>query len=415
MTAKLAAGSALDRKQLRRQRRWARRLGVASVVAGLAAVGWAFEDAANSHGLKGIFPSDPPAVLSAENFTSLGASWESWGEGAAEAIADFYKFEGDAAAQKQSLAKVKSKLGVLEKALADDKYSMIHEQLIALRGPLSRRVALAEAALTTLHADPDAAKAAAVATSSKGVERALSNLKSSLNAIPGGNAWLPFLKADALLTAWEQGSGSEAAVAALKTTQARLASRESLTDESQKAFLSRPAFVELEAAINTHLAALATPDQPVDLAKTRTALAELVAALEDYEYSSSAVAAAQVRKVANDLAAVAPDRGAAINQALNANYYNYNVRIAASEAFLNRLLSDARVERGQVNDYVLGAAVGGWQTTSSNVTVDVKPATDSLKFDLVLSGTVQSNTAGRTDQATIYMARSSSLVQLRQQ
>lgn len=402
MTVKSASEAARDRKRIRKQRRWLQRIAVAGVLTGLGMGTWAFEDSAPSEGLRGILPAEAPTQFSAEGFAVLGPAWESWNQGAAEAIANFYKLEGDAAAQTAALKQVQSKLGVLNKAIADDKYAAIHESLISLRGPLARRVAVAEAALATLQADPAAARKAAVAGTAKSVEAAVGALQTKLDAIPGGKAWLPFIKADVLLTAWGSSVDNAETVAALEATKSRLASRSTLTDAAQKEFLSRPEFTALESAIDAHLAALALKSQGVDVVKTRAALTALVAALEDYEFSNSSVAAGQVRKAAADLSAVAPDGGAAVQKALADNYYNYNVRIVASEPFLNRLLSDSRTEQGRVSDYVLGASVGGWQTTSTNVSVDLKPANDSVRFDLVLSGTVQSSTAGSTDQATIY-------------
>jgi len=397
-----ADGMALQRKRLRRQQRWLKRLVVTSVLVGLGVGSWAFEDAGAPQGLKGILPQEVPAALTAEAFHTLGETWQEWSQGAATAIADFYKADGDVAAQKAALKKVKVKLGVLNKAISDSQYSMILEDLLAIRGPLARRVAIAEAVLATLEADSASARAAGVKAGSDAVTAAFGALQSDLNSIPGGAAWLPFIQADALGTAWAAATDSDATVAALLATHARLALRNTLTDESQKAFLSRSAFVALGSAIETHLAAIELAKQPVDLVATRAALGELVAAIEDYETYSSSVDAGKVRAAADKLSSVAPDGGAAVKWALEENYYNLNLRLVASESFLNRLLADCRIEQGQVCDYILGAQVGGWQTTSTSVTVNVQPSSDRIRMDLVLSGVVQSTTAGRTPQATIY-------------
>lgn len=402
MSATVADGAARARKQLRRRQRWIKRWAVAGVLAGLSAAGWAFETADTTAGLKGILPAEVPTALSAEAFTDLGPTWQEWSQTAVAAIQDFYKAEGDVAAQKAALAKVKTKLGVLKKALADSKYAGIHNELASIRGPLARRVALADAALQTLTANPEEARQKGLASSAAKVEAAVGALKSDLQSVPGGAAWLPFIKADALLTAWGQSTSSDETVKALEATRDRLARRETLTNEAQKTFLSRPAFVNLQGAIENYLEDVKKPVTPPDQAKLRQALTDLMAAVEDFEFSSSSLDAADIRSAADVVSSVAPDGGAMIRQALDENYYNYNVRIAASEKFLNRLLADSRVEQGQVSDYVLGAAVGGWQTTATNVTVDVKPGSDKIVFDLVLAGTVQSSTAGRTDQATVY-------------
>lgn len=395
------AGTAAERRRQRRIRRWAKRLAVSGLLAGLAAGVWAFEGAAEGIGLKGIFPADPPAALSAEAFEPLGESWAEWNASAVAAIDDFYKLEGDVAAQRAALAKLKSKLGVINKALADNQYASIHKPLMSLHGPLARRIAVAEAVLATLETDPQAARGSLLKSRSAAVTAALAALKADLQPIEGGSAWLPYVKAEALETALAASPEGDATVAALQATQAQIAKRDNLSDASQKAFLSRDSFSRLHAAVGELLTVASKPATPADPAALRAELAKLVAALEDYEATSSSVAAAQVRA---SLAAVNGQLGGSspLQDVLTEQYSNYNVRIMASESFLSRLLSDARVEQGQVRDFILGANVGGWQTTSSNVGVDIKPASDRVRFDLVLTGTVQSNTAGATTDATVY-------------
>ncbi len=400
MTQPLKDAAAAQRKLSRRQRRWMKRLALSTVLAGFAAGGWAYDDATPPTGLKGILPAEVPEMLAADAFSPLGPNWETWNQGTVQAIDAFYKMDGDLAAQQKALAGLKKKLGVLDRAIASPEYAVIVDPLLAIRGPLARRIAIAEAALSTLTADPKAAREAALKESGNEVSRALADLKADLNAVPGGNAWLGFIYADALTKAVAEGGNAKAD--ALQGTLDRLAKRETLTDTEQKAFLSRATFVKLEEAVKAHQAVLAQAASAVDVPKTREALADLVAALEDYEYTNSAVAAGDVGKALEKLSGVAPDAGLAMRHALEKHYSGNNLRIAASENFLNRLLADSRVEQGQVNDYVLGAAVGGWQTTSTTVTVDTKPSKDRIVFDLVLGGIVQSSTAGRTDQATIY-------------
>jgi len=402
MTAQQPEGTAQERKRQRRLRRWWNRVGMSGVLVGAAVGAWAFEDAPAASGVKGILPAETPAVLSAEAFESLGPTWSDWSQGAVEAIDAFYKIEGDAAAQKAALASVKRKLGVLDKALADKNYVMIAEPLANLRGPLARRVAMNEALFATLEADPDTARKQALAAAASGVKTALSALEVDLKPIPGGTAWLPYLQADALAKAVATENSGDAVTAALNATKSRLAARATLTDETQKAFLNRPRFLDLETAVQNLLTVIEQPPRMADVAAVRAALTDLVTALEDFEATSSVVAAGNVRAAAKKVSEVSADGGAALNKVLDEFYFSPNLQIAASETFLNRLLSDARTEQGQVSDYVLGASVGGWQTTSSNVGVDVQPADGQIKFDLVLTGNIQSNTAGRTDQATIY-------------
>jgi hypothetical protein len=392
-------GSAAERKRQRRRRRWIKRVALTGVLAGLAAGAWAFENASPA-GLKGILPEEVPVELSADAFAGLGENWKDWNASAVDAIAAVYKADGDVAAQRAALAKAQLKLGVLEKAIADNQYSMILEPLVGIHGPLARRIAIAGAVLDTLEADPAADRAATLKAKTNAVSAALADLKSDLATIAGGSAWLPYVKVEALEAALKASPEGDATVAALTATQAQIAKRDTLSDGDQKAFLSRNSFTKLHAAVGQLLATASRPVGKPDVAKLRGELTKFVAALEDYEATSSVVSAGQVRESLQAL----DDLGGASKLAvvLAAHYGNDNVRIAASEKFLSRLLADARVQQGQVRDFILGANVGGWQTTATNVGVDLKPAQNKVRFDLVLNGTVQSNTAGATSQATIY-------------
>lgn len=78
-----------------------------------------------------------------------------------------------------------------------------------------------------------------------------------------------------------------------------------------------------------------------------------------------------------------------------------NLRISVSESFLNRLVSQDRVDPGQVRDVILGAQVSGQQTTVSRVRADIVPSSDKAKVALVLNGDVRSVTTGVTPQAMI--------------
>ena len=78
-----------------------------------------------------------------------------------------------------------------------------------------------------------------------------------------------------------------------------------------------------------------------------------------------------------------------------------NLRVAISEAFMNRLIAQERVEPGPVRDYILGAQVTGRQTTVSRVRLDLKPSNDKATGAFVLNGDVQTLTTGVTPQAMI--------------
>lgn len=134
---------AAARKRLRRQRRWLKRCAAAAVLASLATgASWGFDPA----GLQGIFPQQPPTALTADALPELPATWAQWRTDTAAEIADFYKLEGDVVAQRAKLDALSKRLATIDKALANSQYSAIYGALNQIRGPLSRRVELAQAA-----------------------------------------------------------------------------------------------------------------------------------------------------------------------------------------------------------------------------------------------------------------------------
>src|SRR5262249_39561583 len=130
--------------------------------------------------------------------------------------------------------------------------------------------------------------------------------------------------------------------------------------------------------------------------------AELVGALEQYEDTHSSAASATARKAFETARGTAPDGGDRISLALRNNYFNYNLRVVASEAFLSKLAGTSRDETGPVVDFILGADVRGTQTTHTVVSIDLVPSSRNAEFDIVARGAIASNTSGYTDQATVY-------------
>lgn len=377
-----------------------------TLTAGLATAAWALEEtqSAAPKGLSGILPSEVPANLSGDAFSALGGSWAEWSAGAANAVANLYQSvaSGDLAAQRQALAAAKAKLNVMEQALKDRRYASISVPLTGLSGALARRIDVAEAILDTLDLDPQAEHPKRVSAKANAVVAAVDALSKSLEKISGGKAWLPYVKATELTAAIKENPSGEGAIAAAKASKAKLAARSTVENTAQKAFLGRPEFLALESSLDQYLAAVENPPTAENAAKLREQLAALVSGLEAYEAAGTSASAAQARQAYSAIRKLAADGGDRLTAVLQKHYFNYNVRIVTSEEFLSRLLSDSRTEQGQVVDFILGANVGGWQTTSTNVAVDLKPSKNEARWDIVLTGTVQSNTQGVTSQATVY-------------
>ncbi len=375
-----------------------RAFSVLMTIAGVATAGWALEETEK--------PAEPAQVttsLTSEAFASLGPNWTEWSDGTVEAVGKLVaNTPGDAAAQREAIDGVKARIATIDKALRDARYSKISLPLTGLSRALTRRVELSEAVLETLALDPKDAQTKRVKAKTDQVTAAIANLGKSLEKIPGGKAWLPYLKAEDLSTALKADATGEAAVAAAKATQAKLAARNTLEDQKQKDFLNRPAFVNLESAVDQYLSAVENPPGADYADKLREQIKALVGGLETWEAGGQSSAAAQARQAYTALRKLAADGGDKLSAVLQKYYFNYNVRMVASEEFITRLLTDTHTEQGPVVDYVLGANVSGNQTTNTRVTADLKPSNSDARFDLVLSGSSFSNTVGVTDQATVY-------------
>jgi hypothetical protein len=361
------------------------------------------QSAPEGAGLSGILAPEPPEGLWEEDFLSLGDSWKEWSAAAAQDVAKLYSEEPTTIAEQQAaLDAIASRLKVMQTALDSPAYRKIHRPLARLHGKLAQRYEFAAAILATLQLDPSQARQEQLADAKQNIASAYDDLVAFLNRYGGGLAWLDYLDARDLASKIAELNGSGELLKTANPIAGKIASRDKLESEAQKKFLGNEAFLNLQKAIVEYRKINAAEPEAHDKEPLRTQLAALVESLEAYEDSGSSADA----KAANDAFAaiqeLSPDRGKLISEALRAHYYNYNLTIVASEAFLNKIISDHRTESGAVRDQVLGANVYGNQQTTTEVGVDVRPNNSGVTFDLVLTGWTFSNTAGVTSQATIY-------------
>jgi hypothetical protein len=378
---------------------------VTAVTLLVASATWAFEDAeeeAEDVGIRGIFAFEAPDDLSEESLTVFEGHWKAWGAELATEVLAFYEGEGlDVPAQRKVIAGLKSKIDTMDQALADARYKSIHDSLVNVRGRVARRVEMAEAILDTLELDPAAVKNEKITAARSTVSTAVADLKKDLGTIKGGSVWLPYVHADELQQA---ASSNEKAVAAsdlLKKVQGKFAGRKNL-EKQQQAFLVRKAFENVSSAVDGLVASLAVKPRKTNPELLREQLAELIEAIEEFEATNSSQAAQAVSAATESLNKNAVDGGDRI-AAVTRNYYtNYNLQIAISESFLNRVVREQHKENGNIRDNVLGASVSGSQSTTATLGIDLKPSNDQARFDVTLNGVTRSNTTGVTSQATIY-------------
>lgn len=365
-----------------------------------ATASWGFEEG-DPAGLSGILPTDVPAGLEEDDWAALDGNWAEWSARTAAAVADLYNAEADAATQRAAIAKLRIKLGTMEKSLADRAYASIHDKLSYLHSRLARRVDVAEAVLNTLELDVNAAKGERTAAAYQGVSTALEALKTDLRRnTKGGNAWLPYVRAEQLAAAATGNDTSEETIALLTSVKGKIDGRGSL-DAAQGEFLGREAFLNLAAAIDGVLTANAWAPPEDYAARVREAAQKLVAGLESYEADGNSAASAEVRSAYKALNEVAADGGAALTTAMTRHYYGFNMRLIASEGLMNRFVADRRTEQSQISEPVNGAYVNGNSWTTTNVGVDLRPSTDAAQFDIVVRGNVQSSTVATAQEGHV--------------
>lgn len=359
------------------------------------------EDAEQSpKGLNGIIPEFVPLGLLEDDFLMLGESWASWSKAAASDVAALYESEEqDIAAQRAALEKLNKRLRTMEKALANRAYTAIFPQLATVHGRLSRRVQVATAVLDTLEMNPVAAHKARVDAAGAEVAESVESLGRYLSKVKNGDAWLKYIRAEELRTA-VKADGSPDVVSAVFT---RLAESDKMENEAQREFVQRPQFLTVKQTLGQYLQ-LASANVPAagDQSEIREALADLVSSLEAYEETRSLSSATAAREAYGKVRELAPDGGNLIADVLAGHYFNYNLRVVATEAFLNKVVGYRHTDSGVVDDFILGAKVDGHQTTNGTVGIDLKPNNSVIQFDMTFNGVTQTNTQGVTDQATIF-------------
>lgn len=383
-------------------RRWMALCGASALALGTTLVS-AWDDAkpAQPAGLRGVLPVDVPATLGEDAFAVLDGNWKEWGEKAAAEVAKFYSEElADAAGQRQQLEVLKKKLLTMEVSLKDARYRSIHESLGSLHASLSRRVALAEAVLDTLEIDPKKIATEQLDGARQQVTKSLKDLESELNSVKNGPAWLNYVRSAEIAKLVTEKKGAEA-VPVLSAVHQKLSPSDTTSPEIRK-FLDGARLVSLRKSLDEFVTLAAAVDQPYSPEKLRAELINLVGSVEKFEESQSSSDAAAVRKAFDATRKAAPDRGNRIAAAMSTHYFNFNLRVVASEKFLSKVVAESNTNNGPVKDFILGANVSGNQTTTATVGIDLKPSNDGIRMNLVLDGISKSNTVGVTNEANVY-------------
>lgn len=362
----------------------------------------AADESASPVGLAGILPDDVPENISYDAWLGIGTNWETWGEETANLLSQLYgETPSDIAGQLALIAQLEGRLNTMEKAIADPRYRSIHDKLVDLHGKLNRRLIIHNTVLDMLTAGPDTAQDGQLESARQEVLANSDAAQQYLNRVRNGEGWSAYLRLERLDALEQQVVTAPGTLDEIRLVADRLGAGAQLSDPAQQEFLTQPVFAQLQTAVDNYLAA-AQPAASSGNEQLRSHLGELVAALEQYEQTNSNDSAANVRAIYAEIKRNDPQGGAALTAALRETYFNYNLKIIASEAFLKEVISDTRQDSGDVVDCILGAFVTGDQTTISEIGVDLLPSADSVRMDIVVNGTVYSSTSGDKNSATIF-------------
>ncbi len=387
-------------RQAGQARRWIRGGAICLLLA--TATSWAVDGQPNGVGLRGLVPSKSPVGLKSEDFELLDGHWATWGTETNALVETLYSDDAlEIAAQRSLLAQLKSKAGVMETALKDQSFSQLHGPLADLHGRLVRRLDFYSAVLDVLEADPKVSQKSRTDNCYSELKSAIANVRSDISTFQGGDLWVPYLELDALANAAHTSDNSPATAELLAKVTGKLSPAVDW-NEAQKTFLSRSSLARLNTAVSDLTQAITAPVEAASPDAVRQLAGQFLTALDQFEENGSTVAAEQSRAAFTGLKGFAPDGGATLSLLMRNHYYNYNLRVVASEGLLQRVMGESRNESSWINQCVMGAQVNGSQCTNTSVNVDLRPSGDTAFIQLTVNGQINANTTGSTSQATVF-------------
>ena len=352
--------------------------------------------AGSSAGLNGLLNESMPENLSAA-IDALPETWKDWGEDLrADLNALHTGQDATVEAQRARLAALRQKADVVANRAADPRYAGGRQSLVQLSGRLSRWLDLLQASLDTLTLDPSVRQVRLQQAQQK-LAQSAQQCDGYLRGYTAGEKWTKYLALD---TATQVGGSGGGAVPALAQVPAKL--RKAEVSPEQREFLQKPVLVAYTQAVQDYVAVAGNVQAAADNDAVRGALKTLLDAYSAYQSEHTKESSTAVRQAYDQLRANSMDGGARMTSVLTTVAFNYNMRLTASETFLNRLVAECRAESGPVRDCILGADVTGCQTTHSQVYFDLLYSPVDVRWDVTARGHVNSNTQGEKCIATIY-------------
>jgi len=196
-----------------------------------------------------------------------------------------------------------------------------------------------------------------------------------------------------------QGPHDAAAATALislgDAVHAGMEAADRIRDQATSSLARRAALaVARRAAVWRAAVGLFTSPQPAATATSSPALAagaaQLLTALERFEATAAPAEAAAVRECLRVIDGSGGPAGATLTRTVGEHYLAPNVRVAVHQQFLDKLLPEAQVRTGPVDEIIAGRQVRGTRTVTRTTTVKFLPDPDEIAFHLEVHGDISS-------------------------
>jgi hypothetical protein len=131
-------------------------------------------------------------------------------------------------------------------------------------------------------------------------------------------------------------------------------------------------------------------------------VSDLLAALEQYEFSRLSSDAVKIANVIEPLLQSQNDAQRALGKAMDLHYRNANLRIVATGDLMNRLLPTTHDEVGRIDDHFLGVPVWGNSHTRTRLQTRLIPDSQRIRIGLEAWGLVFSDTVASSRNVYVY-------------
>ncbi|MGI9473188.1 MAG: hypothetical protein ACR2NZ_16725 [Rubripirellula sp.] len=165
-------------------------------------------------------------------------------------------------------------------------------------------------------------------------------------------------------------------------------------DSEQLRWLERDSVAELSAAVRPW-------------ARKAIDYANLMGQIEQQEANAIDLAAIDIASAAQTLRFAESREAIEVSKGINTYYRNANVRIAITEAMLERMLPVIEPHSVPVNTRILGSNVRGTSRIESGFDLELQPSMDRWKLALRTQGRVSTRSAGVRDGVTVRTAAAS--------